>query len=142
MIGREGNSNHDSGIPSFSLNRDVATGGVERLVQSALATRAYNRATAVALQLGTRFGPYEIQSAIGAGGMGEVYRARDTKLQRDVAIKVLPEALAHDTEPTSSSDRTARSKCSTSAWPRHSRPIHRMPPKAGFHAGRSRALFS
>ena len=38
---------------------------------------------------GTRLGPYEILSAIGAGGMGEVYRARDTKLNRDVAIKVL-----------------------------------------------------
>jgi serine/threonine protein kinase len=47
---------------------------------------------------GTRLGPYEIVSAIGAGGMGEVYRARDTKLDRDVAIKVLPEAFAADPE--------------------------------------------
>lgn len=46
----------------------------------------------MSLVIGTRLGPYEIQSAIGAGGMGEVYRARDTKLDRDVAIKVLPEA--------------------------------------------------
>ncbi len=45
---------------------------------------------------GTRLGPYEIVSALGAGGMGEVYRAHDTKLGRDVAIKVLPEAFAHD----------------------------------------------
>jgi serine/threonine protein kinase len=42
------------------------------------------------LKAGTRLGPYEIQSAIGAGGMGEVYRARDTRLDRTVAIKVLP----------------------------------------------------
>jgi serine/threonine protein kinase len=42
------------------------------------------------LAAGAPFGPYVIQSAIGAGGMGEVYRARDTKLNRDVAIKVLP----------------------------------------------------
>ena len=45
---------------------------------------------------GARLGPYEILSAIGAGGMGEVYRARDTRLKRDVAIKVLPDAFATD----------------------------------------------
>jgi serine/threonine-protein kinase len=50
----------------------------------------------MALAPGTRLGPYEVVAQIGAGGMGEVYRARDTQLQRDVAIKVLPEALAHD----------------------------------------------
>jgi serine/threonine protein kinase len=48
------------------------------------------------LTSGARLGPYEIQSAIGAGGMGEVYRARDTRLNRDVAIKVLPESFAED----------------------------------------------
>ena len=47
---------------------------------------------------GSRLGPYEITAPIGAGGMGEVFRARDTKLGRDVAIKVLPAALAHDAE--------------------------------------------
>jgi serine/threonine protein kinase len=45
---------------------------------------------------GTRLGPYEIVSAIGAGGMGEVYRATDTNLRRQVAIKVLPDAFAQD----------------------------------------------
>jgi Tol biopolymer transport system component/predicted Ser/Thr protein kinase len=47
---------------------------------------------------GTRIGPYEILSALGAGGMGQVYRARDTKLDREVAIKVLPDNVAHDRE--------------------------------------------
>ncbi len=46
------------------------------------------------LPVGSRLGPYEILAAIGAGGMGEVYRAKDTRLHRVVAIKVLPEALA------------------------------------------------
>jgi serine/threonine protein kinase len=45
---------------------------------------------------GSKLGPYEIQSLIGAGGMGEVYRARDTRLQRVVAIKILPQSLASD----------------------------------------------
>ena len=50
------------------------------------------------LTTGSRLGPYEILSALGAGGMGEVYRARDTRLNRNVAIKVLPAALAGDPE--------------------------------------------
>src|SRR5438445_8076714 len=45
---------------------------------------------------GTRLGPYEISSTIGAGGMGEVYRARDTRLGRDVALKILPAEVAND----------------------------------------------
>jgi len=50
------------------------------------------------LTSGTRLGPYEVVAAIGAGGMGEVLRAKDTKLGRDVAIKVLPAAFAQDPE--------------------------------------------
>src|SRR3984893_16066597 len=60
------------------------------------------------LAAGTRLGPYEIQSAIGAGGMGEVYRARDTRLDRTVAIKILPEALAADPQFRDRFDREAR----------------------------------
>jgi len=57
---------------------------------------------------GTRLGPYEIQSLLGAGGMGEVYRARDSRLQREVAIKVLPRALAQDQDRLRRFEREAR----------------------------------
>jgi hypothetical protein len=58
---------------------------------------------------GTRFGPYEIISVAGAGGMGEVYRAKDTRLDRTVAVKVLPSELAHDPEKRLRFEREARS---------------------------------
>jgi eukaryotic-like serine/threonine-protein kinase len=60
------------------------------------------------LAAGTELGSYEITGAIGAGGMGEVYQAHDTKLGRDVAIKVLPEAFAHDPERLSRFQREAK----------------------------------
>src|SRR5580692_5364932 len=53
-----------------------------------------NRIAPMALAPGTRLGPYEILGPAGAGGMGEVYRARDSRLDRDVAIKILPEHLS------------------------------------------------
>jgi len=56
----------------------------------------------------SQLGPYEIVSPLGAGGMGEVYRARDTRLDRDVAIKVLPEALARDKERILRFEREAK----------------------------------
>src|SRR6202049_2086182 len=62
----------------------------------------------MALASGTRLGSYEVLSQIGAGGMGEVYQAHDTKLGRDVAIKVLPEASAHDADRLSRFQREAR----------------------------------
>src|SRR5689334_5154942 len=60
------------------------------------------------LMPGARLGPYEILAPLGAGGMGEVYRARDTKLDRDVAIKVLPAALADDPERLARFEREAK----------------------------------
>jgi serine/threonine protein kinase len=60
------------------------------------------------LTIGTRLGPYEIQSALGAGGMGEVYRAKDTRLERVVAIKVLPDGVARSGQTLERFQREAR----------------------------------
>src|SRR5579863_7783365 len=62
----------------------------------------------MALSAGTRLGPYEIISAIGPGGMGEVYRAKDTRLDRTVAVKVLPSHLSSDPELKQRMEREAR----------------------------------
>jgi len=59
------------------------------------------------LSIGSKIGPYEIQGPLGAGGMGEVYRALDTQLEREVAIKVLPPGLANDAERLARFDREA-----------------------------------
>src|SRR6186713_1050270 len=61
------------------------------------------------LTAGARLGPYQIESAIGAGGMGEVYKARDTRLDRTVAIKVLPTLLASDAQFRERFEREAKS---------------------------------
>src|SRR5437773_3038071 len=66
----------------------------------------------MSLSAGTRLGPYEILSAIGAGGMGEVYRARDTTLNRDVAMKVLPESFASDPDRLARFTREAQTLAS------------------------------
>jgi serine/threonine protein kinase/dipeptidyl aminopeptidase/acylaminoacyl peptidase len=62
----------------------------------------------MALTSGTKLGPYEIQSSIGAGGMGEVYRAKDTRLDRTVAVKILPSHLSANIEAKQRFDREAR----------------------------------
>ena len=62
----------------------------------------------VTLSVGSRIGPYEIVGTLGAGGMGEVYRARDTRLDRDVALKILPQTFAADPERLARFEREAK----------------------------------
>ena len=67
----------------------------------------------MALSPGTRRGPYEVTALIGQGGIGEVYRARDTKLERDVALKVVPEAFTSDPDRPARFEREAEVLAST-----------------------------
>jgi len=62
----------------------------------------------MSLAPGTQLGPFEITTPLGAGGMGEVYRARDTRLERSVAIKILPEQLSKDTTRKQRFEREAK----------------------------------
>src|SRR5688572_16056675 len=81
-------------VESLLAHSDSRTIGFE---QGALAKAAQLISTTdVAPMIGRRFGVYELEELIGAGGMGEVYRARDTRLSRDVAIKILPAAFKTD----------------------------------------------
>ena len=94
----------------------------------------------MALTPGVRLGPYEIVSALGAGGMGEVYKARDTRLDRTVAIKVLPEHVAADPELRQRFEREAKTTSSL-GYPYHSHQLygadsHHRPQPADFCAGR------
>src|SRR3970282_61820 len=81
-----------------SATRDVA----------GVASRPILTGTPVALLLGARLGAYEIVGPLGAGGMGEVYRARDTRLKREVAIKVLPSHLSDNPELKTRFEREAK----------------------------------
>src|SRR6202142_1949828 len=83
----------------------VRRGGGARSLLECIAR--YNGAR-MALTSGTKLGPYEIQSPLGAGGMGEVYRARDTRLDRDAAIKVLPGKLSSDASLKQRLEREAK----------------------------------
>ena len=85
----------------------------------------------VSLSAGTRLGVYEIAALIGEGGMGQVYRATDTKLKRQVAIKILPASVAADAERLARFQREARYwprstiRRSPESWPRRERGIFR-----------------
>ena len=61
----------------------------------------------MALEVGSRLGPYNVTAEIGEGGMGKVYRARDTKLDRDVALKILPQAFTGDPDRLARCEREA-----------------------------------
>jgi serine/threonine protein kinase len=77
---------------------------------------------------GTRLGPYEILAPIGAGGMGEVYRARDTRLDRTVAVKVLPQHLSASPEVRQRFEREARTISQLShSWPDEDRRVYQRP---------------
>jgi serine/threonine protein kinase len=65
----------------------------------------------MALTAGVRFGPYEVIALIGTGGMGEIYRARDTRLNRDVAIKILPPGIADNPVRRARFEREAQAIC-------------------------------
>jgi len=78
------------------------------ILRHAPAQRLCHRVNLVIVRTVDRLGPYEILAPIGKGGMGEVYRARDTKLEREVAIKVLPTALALDPERLTRFEREAK----------------------------------
>ncbi len=66
----------------------------------------------MSLTSGTRLGPYEVLGSLGAGGMGEVYRARDAKLGRDVALKILPDTFANDPDRLARFEREAKTLAS------------------------------
>src|SRR5215510_2838839 len=92
------------------LRQDLSKGDMlERIVEDnrnwSPAAKLNSRSTT--LSVGTRLAHYEIQALLGAGGMGEVYRARDLKLKREVAIKILPEEFSRDTDRTSRFQREA-----------------------------------
>ena len=79
------------------------------MIDTGVAAMAVDLATAPAASLiGRRLGVYEIRAVLGSGGMGEVYRARDTRLGRDVAIKILPPAFTRDADRLARFEREAR----------------------------------
>lgn len=97
------NCRPDASTPLVGISRKSIALNIKR----AACILVYNSAH-MPLTAGTKLGPYEIQSLLGAGGMGEVYRARDTRLQRDVAIKILPASFANDQDRLRRFEQEAR----------------------------------
>ena len=106
---------------AFLADACAGDGALRREIESLLAhdgdaaflsTPAVANAIGARIRIGQELGPYVISAQIGEGGMGEVYRARDTKLGRDVAIKVLPEAFAADADRVARFQREARALAS------------------------------
>ena len=84
----------------------------------------------MAISVGMRIGPYEILAPIGAGGMGEVYRARDTRLEREVAIKVLPAHLSANPDLKQRFEREAHFMASLPSMVEKTRTVVAVPPAA------------
>ena len=89
----------------------------------------YNGATGMIFTSSTKLGAYEIQSALGAGGTGNVYRALDTKLRRDVALKILPETFARDFYRLVRFEREGRLRASHAVVPRREHLATRAKPE-------------
>ena len=95
-------------VDDLSLRREVESLLEVNNAASEEALTPYERKPARSLTMGSRVGPYEIVALLGVGGMGEVYRARDARLHRDVAIKVLPRSVIADADRVARFDREAR----------------------------------
>ena len=93
--------------PSFITKFTRSSCVMSAMGSAATCGASYNGAR-MALASGSKLGPYEIQSPLGAGGMGEVYRAKDTRLGRDVALKILPESFARDSDRLRRFEQEAR----------------------------------
>src|SRR5439155_1506868 len=93
---------------TMSASARPSTGSGRAMMDYVNSTAHRDKISAMSLATGDRLGPYEIVGPIGSGGMGEVYRARDTRLDRTVAIKILSEALAADPQFRERFDREAK----------------------------------